>query len=88
MEVTKVKIFKNDKEGKVRAYAHVTFDDELVIKDIKIIEGHNGLFVGFPSKKVKDEFTDICFPISKEARAKFVIPIMQEYEKDEPNSEE
>ena len=32
----------------------VTVDDSLVVRDLKIIEGSNGLFVAMPSRKLMD----------------------------------
>lgn len=46
MQVTDVRIRKVAAEGKMKAIVSVTFDDEFVVHDIKIIEG---LFI--PIKK-------------------------------------
>lgn len=40
------------RKDKLRAFCSVTFDDELVIRDLKIIEGTKGLFVAMPSRKL------------------------------------
>jgi stage V sporulation protein G len=40
--------------GKIRAFIDVRTDDGFVIKGFKLIEGVNGLFVGFPSQKSTD----------------------------------
>lgn len=37
---------------KLRAFVSVTLDDELVIRDLRIIEGTRGLFVAMPSRKL------------------------------------
>ena len=33
----------------------VTFDNEFVVHDIKVIEGQNGLFIAMPSRKLRME---------------------------------
>lgn len=56
MKITEVRIFpkKEDGDKKLRAFAAVTFDNCFVVRDIKIIEGGNGLFVAMPSRKTKE----------------------------------
>ena len=39
MQITDVRIRKVAKEGKMKAVVSVTFDNEFVIHDIKVIEG-------------------------------------------------
>jgi stage V sporulation protein G len=56
MEVTEVRIMPKDAGSrKLKAYATVTFDDCFVVRNIKIIEGGNGLFVAMPARKSKVE---------------------------------
>ena len=40
-------------ERRLKAYATLTFDNCFVVRNIKIIEGKNGLFVAMPSRKPK-----------------------------------
>lgn len=82
MEVTDVRIRKIQEEGKMKAIVSVTFDDQFVVHDIKIIDGQNGLFVAMPSRKMPDgEFRDIAHPINAETRQKVQEAIFEEYEK-------
>ena len=39
MQITDVRIRKINVEGKMRAVASVTFDNEFVVHDIKVIDG-------------------------------------------------
>ena len=41
--------------GKIRAFFDIRTEEGFVVKGFKIIEGINGLFVGFPSQKGQDE---------------------------------
>ena len=82
MKVTDVRIRKITEEGKMKAIVSVTFDEEFVVHDIKIIEGQNGIFVAMPSRKMPDgEFRDIAHPINAETRQKIQSAIFEEYEK-------
>ena len=82
MKVTDEKIRKIQEEGKMKAIVSVTFDDEFVVHDIKIIEGQNGPFIAMPSRKMADgEFRDIAHPINAETRKRIQDAIFEEYEK-------
>ena len=39
--------------GKLRAFVDVVFNDALVVKGFKVVDGKNGLFVAVPSRKVE-----------------------------------
>lgn len=82
MNITDVRIRKLSEEGKMRAVVSVTFDNEFVVHDIKIIDGQNGLFIAMPSRKVDDgEFRDIAHPILSDTRNKIKEAIFAEYNK-------
>ena len=81
MQVTDVRVRKLTKEGKMRAVVSVTFDNEFVVHDIKIIEGEMGLFIAMPSKKATDgEYRDIAHPINSGTRDKLQQIILEKYE--------
>lgn len=68
MKITDVKVFPVN-EDRLKAYITITIDDCFVIRDLKIIKGHDGLFVAMPSKKRKDgQFKDIAHPLNQETR--------------------
>ena len=71
MNITDVRIRKVNDEGKMKAVVSITFDDEFVVHDIKIIEGQNGLFIAMPSRKMGEgDFRDIAHPLVSETRNK------------------
>ncbi|MEI3604564.1 septation regulator SpoVG [Pseudogracilibacillus sp. SE30717A] len=81
MEVTDVRLRRVSAEGKMRAIASITFDDEFVVHDVRIIDGNNGLFVAMPSKRTSDgEFRDIAHPINSKTREKIQVAVLKEYE--------
>ena len=81
MVITDIKVRKLNKEGKMKAVVSVTFDDEIVIHDIKVIEKEDGCFIAMPSRKSADgEYRDIAHPISAEARNKLQTSILKKYE--------
>ena len=81
MTITDVRIRKIATEGKMKAIVSVTFDNEFVVHDIKVIEGQNGLFIAMPSRKTPDgEFKDIAHPINTDTREKMQSSILTAYE--------
>ena len=80
MEITEVRVFPVGEE-RLKAYATITFDDCFIIRDLKIINGNNGLFVAMPSKKRKDgTFRDTAHPLNNKTREMIEEVVLQEYE--------
>jgi stage V sporulation protein G len=44
----------NGQGGRLRAFCSLTFDDTFVIRDVKLIDGNDGLFLAMPSRKLMD----------------------------------
>lgn len=81
MEITDIRIRKINLESKMKAVVSVTFDNCLVIHDIKVIEGSDKLFVAMPSRKTPEgEFKDIAHPINMEMRDKLDKGILEKYQ--------
>lgn len=68
--ITDIRIFPViNKKTKCCAMVSVTLANVFRISGIKIMAGTRGLFVAMPSaKNKKDEWQDICYPITKEFR--------------------
>lgn len=81
MEITDVRVRGLETNDKLKAVASVTFDNEFVVHDIKIIESRTGLFIAMPSRKAPDgEFRDIAHPIHAKAREKIESAVIEKYE--------
>lgn len=82
MNITEVKVYPVN-EDKLKAYVAITIDNSFVVRDLKIIQGPNGLFVAMPSKKRKDgQFKDIAHPLNQETRNHIEDVIFEAYEKE------
>lgn len=82
MNITDVRVRKVNDEGKMKAVVSITFDEEFVVHDIKVIEGQNGLFIAMPSRKMGEgDFRDIAHPLRSETRNRIKEAIFAEYEK-------
>ena len=68
--ITDIRIFPiNNKKSNCCAMVSITLANVFCISGIKIMDSSKGLFVAMPSaKNKKDEWHDICYPITKEFR--------------------
>ena len=81
MQITDVRVRRVAKEGKLKAVASITLDEEFVVHDIKVIEGEKGLFIAMPSKKSADgEYRDIAHPINSGTRENMQNLILAKHE--------
>ena len=83
MNITDIRVrLVNNNNDKLKAVASITIDDEIVVLDIKVINGKDGYFLSMPSRKTNEgEFKDIVHPIKTEVREMLKEKILAEYEK-------
>ena len=87
MQVTEVNVFPVNEE-KLKAYVTITFDNCFVVRDHKIINGKDGLFVAMPSNKRKDgTFKDTAHPLNNETRDMIETAVLASYETAVSNQE-
>lgn len=81
MNITEIKLRKAETAGRARAIASVTFDDEFVVHDIKVLESNDGnFFIAMPSKRMSDgNFKDIAHPINAEFRKYIQDNVVEAY---------
>jgi stage V sporulation protein G len=82
MKITEVKVFPVN-EDRLKAYVTITLDGCFVIRDLKVIQGTQGLFVAMPSKKRKDgQFRDIAHPLNQETRSMIEEAVFEEFKRE------
>ncbi|MDD4657924.1 MAG: septation regulator SpoVG [Eubacteriales bacterium] len=80
MNITDIRIRRVSSAGRMKAVVSVTFDNQFVVHDIKVVEGNNGYFVAMPSRKGADgEFRDVAHPITTETRNMMQTMILDAY---------
>ena len=80
MQITDIKIRKLFDEGPMKAIASVTFDGQLAVHDIKVINARDRYFIVMPSRKNPDStYRDIVHPINAEFRAMLEERIIAAY---------
>lgn len=81
MEITDIKIRKLFEEGPMKAVVSVTFDNQLAVHDVKIINARDKFFIVMPSRKNPDgTYRDIVHPINAAFRAELESAVLKEYE--------
>jgi stage V sporulation protein G len=82
MRITEVKVFPVSDNEKLKGYATIILDDCFVVRDLKVIQGNNGLFIAMPSKKTKDgTYRDTAHPLNNETRRMIEDAVIGEYER-------
>ena len=81
MQITDVKVRKLfDDEGPMKAIVSVTFDGQLAVHDIKVINARDKYFIVMPSRKNPDgTFRDIVHPINSDFRAELETAVISAY---------
>ena len=81
MQITDIKVRKLFDEGPMKAVISVTFDGQLAVHDIKVINARERLFIVMPSRKSPDEtYRDIVHPITADFRQTLEEQILEKYE--------
>ena len=80
MKITDVKVRKLFDEGPMKAVVSVTFDGQLAVHDIKVINARDKFFIVMPSRKNPDDtYRDIVHPINSDFRAMLESEVIAAY---------
>ena len=81
MQITDIKVRKLFGEGPMKAIVSVTFDGQLAVHDIKVINARDKFFIVMPSRKNPDEsYRDIVHPINAQFRGMLEDAVITAYE--------
>ena len=80
MRLTDVKVTKIEDAGKIKAIASIVIDNELCVKEIKVIEENEKVFIVMPNRKtLNGGFKNIAHPTNRETGEKIKRAILDEY---------
>ena len=83
MQITDIKVRKLFDEGPMKAIVSVTFDGQLAVHDIKVINAREKLFIVMPSRKNPDDtYRDIVHPINAQFRNLLESSVIEAYERE------
>ena len=85
IEVTKVDVYPFKEGayiGHVKAIANIVLNDQVQVRGLRVMDGENGLFVGYPVDPFyKGEgFRNIVFPITAELRHHIEKSVLEKYD--------
>lgn len=84
LEVTQVQVypFKVQNLGSIKALANITIEDQFVVRGLRVVDGCNGLFVGYPNDPFfkQEEGRNLCFPITKTLRNHIEEKVLTKYQ--------
>ena len=79
--ITNVQVFPGEPEKNILGYTNISLNYEFIVKNIRIVQGEKGVFLGMPSHRNKyDEYSEVFFPVSNLAReelTKIVIDVFR-----------
>ena len=80
MQITDVRVRKVFDEGPMKAIVSVTFDNELALHDVKVINARDKYFVVMPSRKNPDgTYRAIVHPINAASRSMLETAVIDAY---------
>lgn len=86
LAVTKVQVFPFKEGpsgfGSLRALAMVVLNDQLVIRELRVMDGENGLFVSYPVDPFfkGDDSRSVCHPITRQLREHIENCVLEKYQ--------
>ena len=85
MQVTSCQIFPfHDAStlGKVKALASIVIGDQFQFRGLRVMDGENGLFVGYPVDPFfkGEDFRTICNPITRALREHVENTVLEKYQ--------
>jgi|GEM_PF-459804 len=68
--------------GAIRATASINMNDCFAVKNVKVMDGKNGMFVSMPSYKspTTGEYREHCFPVTREFRDQLGSAVIGAYQ--------
>ena len=84
LAVTQVQVFpfkEGPSMGHIVGMASVILNDQFQIRGLRIMEGENGLFVGYPNDPFYkgDDFRSVCFPMTRQLREHIENCVLEKY---------
>ena len=89
MQITDIKIRKLFDDGPMKAIVSITFDHQLAVHDIKVINARDKYFIVMPSRKNPDEsYRDIVHPINASFRGMLEEAVIEAYHAERARADE
>ena len=85
LAVTQVKVYpfkETPSMGKLLGMASIVLNDQLLVRHLRIMEGENGLFVGYPNDPFYkgEDIHSVCFPMTRQLREHIENCVLEKYQ--------
>ena len=85
LSVTSVQVYPfrdGAKLGNMLGLANVVLNDQLLLSGLRIMDGINGKFVGYPPNPLYkgEDFRSVCSPITRELREHIESTVLTKYQ--------
>lgn len=85
LAVTSVQVFpfkEGPNLGHMKGLASVVLNDQFMVRGLRVMDGVNGLFVGYPTDPFYkgEDFRSICNPISRQLREHIENCVLEKYQ--------
>ncbi|MBV6494269.1 MAG: putative septation protein SpoVG [Turneriella sp.] len=85
VRITRIQVFPQEENKNTLGYAHVTLSDAFVVKNLRLVKGKKGVFIGMPSYRLRNgDYADVFFPVSREARTLLTNAIIDAFRREYP----
>lgn len=84
LAVTNVQVFPFKEGaglGHMKGMARIVINDQFVIQNLRIMEGENGMFVGYPPDAFYkgEDYRSVCFPMTRQLREHIENCVLEKY---------
>ena len=85
LAVTNVQVFpfkEGPSMGHLKALATIVLNDQIQIRGLRVMEGVNGLYVGYPNDPFYkgEDYRSICMPITRQLREHIENCVLEKYQ--------
>lgn len=85
LAVTNVQVFpfkEGINLGHMKGVASIVLNDQLQLRELRIMDGENGLYVGYPNDPFYkgEDLRSICFPITRQLREHIENCVLEKYQ--------
>ena len=85
LAVTSVQVYpfkEGPSMGHIKGLASVVLNDQFLVRGLRVMEGENGMFVGYPIDPFfkGESFRSICNPVTRQLREHIENSILEKYQ--------
>lgn len=85
LAVTNVQVYpfkEGSNLGHMKGLASIVLNDQMLIRGLRIMDGENGLFIGYPNDPFYkgEDFRSICNPVTRQLREHIENCVLERYQ--------